>query len=510
MTREFIVDFSNNDSIREWLENAHEKYYMELKKSSSSLPHDFWPSYSAFANTVGGWIVLGVTENEPKNELKGVTNATGIITNLWNLLSNPQKTNFRCVENTDVHTVSFNGIDIILIFVHEAPENMKPVYINGNTENTYIRTGDGDRKATPDELNAFLRNAHPGQDNLAASKFTIEDLDSDSVLEFKARVSKRYPKQQYMEMSNKQFLTEIGAAFRDRDTGTWLLKKGTLLFLGKVNAIKELFPQYHVDYFNRRGHNARWIDRVTDDEPSGYEMNLYNFFTIVYEKMRSMLQEAFILDSNQLRIPMSDFDETLRECIVNCLAHADYVQGYPSIKIEVFDGWFHFVNPGKMLVTKEQFKTGGDSRPRNEVIMKMFRLLGASERQGFGGPLIFKSALENQFRSPEIETDIEHTELKVWNIDLADSYPDLSENEKDILRIVLKSPTPLSIKAIRESSGETDYQIRKAVSSLAELQLLEKIGNGPSTRYTVATGTSELLTKLQLMLDSYRKALAER
>lgn len=510
MIQEIIVDFSNKDSIREWLENSHEKYYMELKKSSSSLPHDFWPSYSAFANTVGGWIALGVKEEDSKNELKGVSNATGIITDLWNLLSNPQKTNFRCVENTDVHTVTIDGSDIILIYVHEAPENMKPVYINGNMENTYIRTGDGDRKATPDEINAFLRNAHPGQDNLAAGKFTMDDLDADSVLEFKARVSKRYPKQKYMEMPNEQFLTVIGAAFRDRDTGTWLLKKGTLLFLGKVNAIKELFPQYHVDYFNRRGHNARWIDRVTDDEPSGYEMNLYNFFTIVYEKMRTMLQEAFVLDSKQLRIPTSDFDETLRECIVNCLAHADYVQGYPSIKIEAFDGWFHFVNPGKMLVTKEQFKSGGDSRPRNEVIMKMFRLLGASERQGFGGPLIFKSAMENQFRSPEVETNIERTELKVWNIDLADSYPNLSESEKSILRILMKAPMPLSIKTIVEGAGGTDYQVRKAVASLVDLQLLTKLGNGPSTRYTVATGTSEYLTKLQLMLDSFRRVLSER
>ena len=317
-------------------------------------------------------------------------------------------------------------------------------------------------------------------------------------------------KQKYLEMTDESFLTEIGAAYRDRDTGAWLLKKGTLLFLGKVNAIKELFPHYHVDYFNRRGNNARWIDRVTDDEPSGYEMNIYNFFTIVYEKMRTMLQEAFVLDSTQLRIPTSDFDETLRECIVNCLAHADYIQGYPSIKIEAYDGWFHFVNPGKMLVSTEQFKIGGDSRPRNEIIMKMFRLLGASERQGFGGPLIFKSAMENRFRSPEIETSIESTELKVWNIDLADSYPDLPDIEKSVLRIVMKSSAALSIKTITELSGETDYQVRKAVNSLVEANLLEKQGNGPSTKYDLALGSGELLTQLQLMVDGYRKMIQDR
>ena len=54
-------------------------------------------------------------------------------------------------------------------------------------------------------------------------------------------------------------------------------------------------------------------------------------------------------------MPLSDFDETLRECLVNALAHADYMQGYPSTKIEVFDGWFKFTNPGKMLVSARQF-----------------------------------------------------------------------------------------------------------------------------------------------------------
>lgn len=35
--------------------------------------------------------------------------------------------------------------------------------------------------------------------------------------------------------------------------------------------------------------------------------------------------------------------------VVHCLAHADYVQGYPSIRIDVYDGWLSFTNPGKCL-----------------------------------------------------------------------------------------------------------------------------------------------------------------
>ena len=47
--------------LKEWLEDVHEKYYIELKKAQE-LPNAFWESYSSFSNTSGGWIILGVEE----------------------------------------------------------------------------------------------------------------------------------------------------------------------------------------------------------------------------------------------------------------------------------------------------------------------------------------------------------------------------------------------------------------------------------------------------------------
>lgn len=494
--------FSNSEELKEWLLNIHEKYYVELKKAQE-LPNAFWETYSSFCNTSGGIIVLGVIEHQPQNIIQGVGNVEKTLTNLWNQLSNKNKVSFKNVGNEDVTEYRINeDTTIILINVREAPESMKPVYINDKLENTWIRTGDGDRRANKEEIAAFMRNAQPSQDNLVLDNFGMDDLDLDSVLAFKERVNKRYPKNKYMEMSNKRFITEIGAGVVDRVSGEFKIKRGTLLFLGKVNAIKEIYPHYHVDYFNRRGNNPRWSDRVTDDEPGEYQMNLYNFYSIVYGKMAILLKEAFELDQYQLRIPFSDFDETIRECLVNCLAHADYEQGYPSIKIEVFDGWFKFVNPGKMLVSKMQFVMGGDSRPRNEIIMKQFRLLGASERQGFGGPLIYKTAITNDFRRPEIVTDIEHTELKVWNIDLADSYPDLSEDEKMVLRYVVKNGTDQSPRKLAMLLGVTEYRVRKALTSLIEERhMMKKEGNGKATKYFLEMGSAELLTCLQMALE---------
>lgn len=251
----------------------------------------------------------------------GVGNPEKTLTSLWDQLSNSNKVSYKNVDNQDVNTYIIDGKTVIIVYVKEAAESMKPVFIGGKLENSWIRTGDGDRKTTRDEVSAFIRNAQPNQDSLSADNFTIDDLDLDSIITFKERVSKRFPKRKFIEMENSEFLTEIGACYKDRHTGELKIRRGILLFLGKCNSIKELFPHYHLDFFNRRGNNPRWSDRVSDDEPSDYEMNIYNFYNIVYEKIKNLLQESFALDSGQLRIPLSEFDETIREGLVNCLAH---------------------------------------------------------------------------------------------------------------------------------------------------------------------------------------------
>lgn len=494
------------DDMKEWLLNIHENYFVELKKANE-LPSSFWETYSSFSNTSGGLIILGVLEGEPQNEILGVGNPEKILTSLWDQLSNTNKVSYRNIDNQDVNTYIIDGKTIVIIYVKEAAESMKPIYIGNKLENSWIRTGDGDRRATKEELAAFMRNAQPGYDNLAAENFTIDDLDLDSVITYKERVSKRFPKKRYIEMDNQDFLNEIGACYIDRNTRVFKVKRGTLLFLGKCNSIKAVFPHFHLDFFNRRGNNPRWSDRVSDDEPSDYEMNLYNFFNIVYEKIKVLLQESFVLDEGQQRLPLSDFDETIRECLVNCLAHADYVQGYPSVKIEVFDGWFNFINPGKMLISPQQFFLGGDSRPRNETIMKLFRLLGVSERQGFGGPLIYKVAMQNDYKRPEILTNIERTELKVWSIDLVDSYPDLALDDKNVLRYIVKSSQAQSVNGIKKALNMTEYRVRNSIRTLEGEELIKRIGNGPSTKYTIGIESVEFITQMQMAMDILKKQI---
>ena len=493
-----IKDFEN------WLINVHEKENIELKKSSD-FPTSFWETYSSFCNTSGGLIFLGVKESENQNVIVGINNSEKILKTLWDQLSNPNKVSFRMIESQDVSQIKVGDKTIIAVRVKEAPESIKPVYINNKIENSYIRTGDGDRQATKEEISSMLRNAKPIMDTLPADKFSLDDLDPESLITFKERINKRYPSKKYIEMNNKDFLKEIGACYVDRETHEYKIKRGTLLFLGKINSIKEIYPSYHVDYFNYNGNNPRWNDRVTDDEPSDYEMNLYNFYTIVYDKLRMQQTSSFQLDSSNTRVPVSEFEGILRECIVNCLAHADYIQAYPSVKIEAFGNKYKFSNPGKLLVTKEQFRIGGDSRPRNEIVMKLFRLLGVAERQGFGGPVIYKVAEENYYRNPEIVSNLEKTELVVWKSDLADSLEGLSQDENSIIKLLIRTGIPVSVSEIQNKTGLTEYKARKVLKSLEQVKtLIEKKGNGSSTKYQLIK-KDDFFPKLLNSLKNFSK-----
>ena len=72
----------NINEILENIQNLKEKSTIELKKASSELPKSFWETYSSFANTKGGYIILGIDEQKEGNIITGVTNPEKIETDV--------------------------------------------------------------------------------------------------------------------------------------------------------------------------------------------------------------------------------------------------------------------------------------------------------------------------------------------------------------------------------------------------------------------------------------------
>lgn len=139
---------------------------------------------------------------------------------------------------------------------------------------------------------------------------------------------------------------------------------------------------------------------------------------------------------------------------------------------------------------------------RTQTIISFFRLLGVAERQDFGGAQIFNTAFKNDYRLPEIEINLERTSLKVWNIDLSNAYPNLSNEEKLGFNFIVKSTTSVSRKEIESPCDITPCQVRKSIESLLEKQLIDIIGQSRSTQYSPKFRSNEMIVHIQAALQS--------
>ena len=146
-----MLDFAN-------LEIYRENNRIEAKKAQGGLPHSIWETYSAFANSYGGVILLGV-EELPDHSLRvqGLLDPQGMVEKLIAGLDDPSVVSLNILQEEDIQILHVDGGDIVAIFVPMAERDQLPVYIGGDlVRGSYRRSGDGDYHCTQAERNAML------------------------------------------------------------------------------------------------------------------------------------------------------------------------------------------------------------------------------------------------------------------------------------------------------------------------------------------------------------------
>ena len=135
-----------------------EKVDIECKKAESNLPKSVYESYSAFANTKGGYIILGVKEDKTKNNpeerfvLQKIENPEKQREDFWNTI-NGGKVNINVLKDEDVYILQEGDICLLVIHVPRAEFNMRPIYVGENPyKGTYKRNHEGDYHATEHEI----------------------------------------------------------------------------------------------------------------------------------------------------------------------------------------------------------------------------------------------------------------------------------------------------------------------------------------------------------------------
>ncbi len=127
---ENFFDISQFDSYKE--DNRR-----EVKRANGGLPNDMWETYSAYANTYGGVIILGVKELDDKHwrttGLK-LKDKEKLLDDLWNLLHNRNKVNINLLTESDVQTYDVGEDIIIVITVPMAKYNGSVVKTKGRDD----------------------------------------------------------------------------------------------------------------------------------------------------------------------------------------------------------------------------------------------------------------------------------------------------------------------------------------------------------------------------------------
>lgn len=380
---EKLFDLSQFDSYKE--DNRR-----EVKRASGGLPNALWETYSSFANTYGGVIILGIKEQDDRSwKTTGLKLADKekLLDDFWNLLHNSQKVSVNLLSEDDVNVYEVNDDMIIVIHVPVASREDKPVYINGDMfKGTYKRRNTGDYLCTKLQVKSMLRDqTETTMDMNLVENMTLKDLNYETIHSYRNRHKLFRPGNPWVNIDDEDYLIRIGAAGIDNNGIVRPTGAGLLMFGEEYNIVR-YYPEYFLDYQEVLDPSIRWTDRL-QSMSGDWTGNLFDFYFRVYNKIIRNVKIPFKLEGGD-RIDDTPVHKALREVLANCLVNTDFYVPR-GIVIKQDNDKLVIQNLGTIRVGKHQMIYGGISDPRNKAIMKMFNLISIGERAGSGVPQLF-------------------------------------------------------------------------------------------------------------------------
>ena len=376
---------------------------LEAKRATKGLPNSIWETYSSFANTDGGIIVLGVEETKDhKLHASHIHDAEAMIRDFWNTVNNPQKVNLNILTDRMVHAEQVGKNTIVVIEVPRAERELRPVYVGTDPmKGTFRRNHDGDYHCTREQVSAMYRDA--AQNSIDTKVLTGMDLsvfDMETVHSYRNLFNGKHPNHVWSALDDELFLRKIGAmGLSSEDNKIHPTIAGLLMFGYEYEIVRE-FSGYFLDYQERMDPSIRWTHRVVSSS-GDWSGNLFDFYYRIISRLCSDLPVPFKL-RNLSREEDTPLHKAVREALLNTLVHADYYGRRGTVVIKS-PQYLSFATPGDMRISLAMAMDGGFSDPRNATLMKMFGMIGIGERAGCGIPTILETWKEATHQTPSYE-----------------------------------------------------------------------------------------------------------
>ena len=472
----------------------------ELKSAEGGAPKSIPDTISAFANTNGGTVIFGIRERRGFHAVDIDAKAVQAYCAqaARELVEPPQA--------IDISILQFEGKPVVVANVPEASAAAKPCYIRkiGRVHGSYIRTGDGDHKMSPYEIDRFIENQHrvARNDISIVSEATVSDLDADLLSGWLSRVRETsFGRAQAMGdddlMANRRVIAaDAEGIMRPTISGLLALGKYPQAFFPRLNVVFTSYPTPRKGDTGSRG--ERFIDSVTIDGP------IPSMVTDSIRAVSRNIRHGAIV-KGALREDVPDYPlAAIREAVANALMHRDYsidACGTP-VSIDLYPDRLEITNPGGLFgsLTIDRLGERGATASRNQFLSRILedvpytdydgRVGRVVENRGSGYPTINRELEEALMPAPIAQSTLNQFELVLRHRRMTEQEGGgySKSNVEEAILSFLSEKGSASSAELAHASGMTQKTIRRYLASLMDEGVIEAIGtmNSPKRRYRLS------------------------
>ena len=332
------------------------KLALEEKK-----PKSWCKSVSAFANTFGGALIFGISN---EGMVVGLENPEGDAEKISEVI----KTRLDPMPEFKLRFYQTeDGKVLIILDVYKGDET--PYYYSGDgVLEAYVRVGNESVKATATELKRLvLRGKNTSYDS-QNSTYKAEDYAF-------SKLKERYKKW-------------TGNSFDDKDLISFGLvnEQGNLTNAGALLADESPIrcSRLFCTRWNGLNKSGGAVDALDDAEYSGSVISLIENGEAFIKRNCKMKWRK----TANSREEMPEYVErSYHEALVNALAHRDYLVNGSEVHVDIYDDRMEIYSPGGMpdgSMIQDRDPLMVPSTRRNPVLADVFNRLGYMERKGSG------------------------------------------------------------------------------------------------------------------------------
>lgn len=487
---------------------------VEVKRAAGGLPQNVIETMSAFANSRGGIIILGLDERAGFAPV-GVSDPVAI----RDELAGVARSKLTPALAPIIDTVPFEGAILVLAEIEVLPPAQRPCYVTarGLYNGAFVRVGDGDQRLTAYEIDRLRES--PGQprwDEEPVSQATTKDLDRRAVVRLIETANRNSPRS-FSGLSEPDALARLGVLVPHG--GSLVPSLAGLLSVGAYP--QQFFPQLMVSlavYPNEDAeHPGPGSIRFLDSATIGGTVPTMVTDTI-QAAQRNLRKSSRVVGAGR-----DDYweiePEVIREAVVNALMHRDYspqARG-TQIQVELFPDRLTVTSPGGLFgnVRLETLGQSGTSSSRNARLAALLQEAGdpvtgrpVAENRGSGISMMISqvrrdtglvplfAANFDEFRVTIPRTSLVTPELRAWARRVSRGQ-DLSEIQTSVLALA-NAGYNVDIALLRRM-GLSQSDARRQLGQLRDLGVLQPRRARDDGSYRLASGLSDIAANDQTL-----------